>query len=837
MSWEHIGGDDETGNTRKVSINFRIIWRRNTADGKTSAPPRIACNEDTIRDRDLMGQPVPWACLSGNCGPSDPGTMQYICTSFSEDEFEGWSFGGNSVILDFPIDGSSVFRFGNDPDGAHGCCWIGDLKNLPDEVNTEIRFFTEINLNERPNTASSRPGLINNSPITDTIPFLDAREGCPLTIHVPHADPDFDSILCRWAESSNDTTMDECGGVCHDPDSTSFNATLDENECQIQWTPPMVNGEGIYAVALVLEDYLPEDPNKIPMSRVSLQFLINVVKATLPCEEKPTFVDTPLDPFCIAINTSDTLTFVIKVKHTSLGHSVSLLKTVRPEGMSESELVDIPSSPGVKEATLTWTPSSNQINRPFFLCFQAVDDVGGATDLHCIQLITGRAPPNVLLETRMPQNDMISFAPNIQSANISFTKQIRRPTTSRYVRVFRHSDDSLIETIDTKMSDQVSISSDRFTVSFTFRATYPGNTKYYIFIEPGAFVGVDIDCDGGGPAIDGILNKDHWTFTTPRCLVDDDCHSNAACITFACQCIVGFTGDGLSCVDIDECTLNLDNCDDDNADCANTEGSFACTCHTGYTGNGVTCTDIDECALNPCDVDANCTNTPGSFFCTCHSGFTGNGVTCTDIDECALDPCDVNANCANTPGSFVCTCHRGFTGNGVNCTDIDECALDPCDVNANCTNTLGSFVCTCHPGYTGNGVTCIDINECVEDLDNCHMNADCINTPGSFECICKRGFTGDGVLNCTGCFDDGDCHSNATCEVDISDCVCKPGFTGDGRMRCDDINECNGDVICHQSAHCENTLGSFMCVCNESFSGDGILSCIGKKHSKRAMPH
>ena len=41
-------------------------------------------------------------------------------------------------------------------------------------------------------------------------------------------------------------------------------------------------------------------------------------------------------------------------------------------------------------------------------------------------------------------------------------------------------------------------------------------------------------------------------------------------------------------VDVNECTEETDNCDDD-ATCTNTNGSFVCTCHQGYSGNGVTC--------------------------------------------------------------------------------------------------------------------------------------------------------------------------------------------------------------------------------------------------------
>ncbi len=43
----------------------------------------------------------------------------------------------------------------------------------------------------------------------------------------------------------------------------------------------------------------------------------------------------------------------------------------------------------------------------------------------------------------------------------------------------------------------------------------------------------------------------------------------------------------------------------------------------GWTGNGLVCTDVDECTQGShnCNVNAQCTNTPlGSFTCTCNPG-------------------------------------------------------------------------------------------------------------------------------------------------------------------------------------------------------------------------
>ena len=79
-------------------------------------------------------------------------------------------------------------------------------------------------------------------------------------------------------------------------------------------------------------------------------------------------------------------------------------------------------------------------------------------------------------------------------------------------------------------------------------------------------------------------------------------------------------------------------------------GGFECSCNDGYSGDGFTCSDSDECASNPCDANASCANSDGGFTCTCDSGYSGDGFSCSDVDECASSPCDANASCNNTQG-------------------------------------------------------------------------------------------------------------------------------------------------------------------------------------------
>ncbi|XP_015757133.1 PREDICTED: EGF-containing fibulin-like extracellular matrix protein 1 [Acropora digitifera] len=199
-----------------------------------------------------------------------------------------------------------------------------------------------------------------------------------------------------------------------------------------------------------------------------------------------------------------------------------------------------------------------------------------------------------------------------------------------------------------------------------------------------------------------------------------NCHQNARCIDlqegYDCKCSSGFTGDGISdCTDVDECVAG-DICS--GYRCTYTKGSYTCECQAGYkwNSNSMSCKDVNECSLNTdnCSNLATCTNTKGSYRCNCISGYTGNGVTCADLDECStgVHSCKSGQICVNEVGTFSCNCGSGLKWNSQSktCKDIDECALNThnCSSMAICSNNHGSFSCTCTGGYTGNGFTCTE---------------------------------------------------------------------------------------------------------------------------------
>ena len=364
--------------------------------------------------------------------------------------------------------------------------------------------------------------------------------------------------------------------------------------------------------------------------------------------------------------------------------------------------------------------------------------------------------------------------------------------------------------------------------------------------DGGGATGTDTGTDSGTDTGTGTDNGDG----TPVEIIHCDnggssvCDTSATCADtddgYTCTCSDGFSGDGETCADVDECADEaLNNCGQ-NATCTNNDGAFSCECGSGYEGDGVTCGDIDECAdssLNDCNASATCTNNDGAFSCECNSGYVGDGVSCDDVNECTTGAanCHQDASCENVDGGFECACDGGYAGDGFTCENVDECLSgdDNCDENAICTDTVGGFTCVCDAGFAGDGVTCSDIDECSSGgTANCHADAMCFNTAGGFSCTCDSGYTGNGfscrdVDECT----DGTaiCQANAGCANTVGgfDCNCDAGFVLNGGI-CDDIDECdaqNPTHNCGDNAYCSNDDGGFSCECNSGYAGGNGYDC------------
>ncbi|XP_007575443.1 complement component C1q receptor [Poecilia formosa] len=105
-----------------------------------------------------------------------------------------------------------------------------------------------------------------------------------------------------------------------------------------------------------------------------------------------------------------------------------------------------------------------------------------------------------------------------------------------------------------------------------------------------------------------------------NCSDVDECLSqacdNRGCIntpgSYRCVCGDGFRLSDGECRHVNECEGSV--CDHG---CVNTGGSFSCLCQEGFrvSGDGASCVDVDECAGDPCPRLLTCINTVGSFSC------------------------------------------------------------------------------------------------------------------------------------------------------------------------------------------------------------------------------
>ena len=205
------------------------------------------------------------------------------------------------------------------------------------------------------------------------------------------------------------------------------------------------------------------------------------------------------------------------------------------------------------------------------------------------------------------------------------------------------------------------------------------------------------------------------------------CPMGASCFIFTngsseCRCHAGYRSNGqTTCTDINECNNESQLCPN-NATCTNTIGSYICSCNSGYTGDGKTCSDINEChGLHECSPDATCTNTDGRYTCECRRGFTGDGMTCMDINECTEGSayCPLGTICANINGTYRCQCNSSLPLLDHPCLRFiisldDPCGYpDACPTNAECGQpffgiSARGHECYCNNGYTKDGTTCID---------------------------------------------------------------------------------------------------------------------------------
>jgi MYXO-CTERM domain-containing protein len=305
---------------------------------------------------------------------------------------------------------------------------------------------------------------------------------------------------------------------------------------------------------------------------------------------------------------------------------------------------------------------------------------------------------------------------------------------------------------------------------------------------------------------------------------------------YDCACDPGYEFDGTTCINIDECARNADDCDNDpiESTCMDTVGGFLCACNPGWTGgpnDGVTCDNVDECVTGTanCDFDgtdpananypslaacngaqppvgvlgcaASCTDTPGSFTCACNVGWTGTGLACLDDNDCIPNPCQpVIEACVNEiglprtcqcrpfaqqmDGSCRIVCGDGRRAPGEQCDDGNPTPGDGCDATcrieprwacAEDATLLSICSMTCGDGFV----------DPLEECDDGPSNSDTV--PDACRTTCDAAFCGDTVIDTAETCDDGDANSDTepgACRTTCTRPICGDGTVDAGEV-CD----------------------------------------------------
>ena len=130
------------------------------------------------------------------------------------------------------------------------------------------------------------------------------------------------------------------------------------------------------------------------------------------------------------------------------------------------------------------------------------------------------------------------------------------------------------------------------------------------------------------------------------CSTNDDecasspCQNGATCVdavyAYTCDCANGWDDHPTQLLlnqaqrcdtHINTCGMAEDDCDD-HAQCTHVgPGQHTCTCRTGWSGDGHTCMDVNECLSNPCQNGATCTESSISVNRSTGGSVGPNGVS------------------------------------------------------------------------------------------------------------------------------------------------------------------------------------------------------------------
>jgi alpha-tubulin suppressor-like RCC1 family protein len=353
--------------------------------------------------------------------------------------------------------------------------------------------------------------------------------------------------------------------------------------------------------------------------------------------------------------------------------------------------------------------------------------------------------------------------------------------------------------------------------------TFGDGSKSCTACSPSAVAGCTaVTCTRAGSST-CVACASGYTLKAGTCVNNNDC-SNHQCGSgtcfdgldaYTCDCPDGTFGDGTTACTA--CTPSTSaGCTA--VTCSGAGSSTCVACAPGYTLEGASCVDINDCASHPCGAGT-CTDTgASSFTCSCPAGTFGSGTTsCTDcapVEGCKTLTC-------TGPGASTCSaCEPGYTLSGGKCNNADDCAGHTCG-SGTCVDGVGTYSCNCPDGLFGDGTktcaACDPIAHCTAVICTSAANETCAT--------CATGFESNGN---GGCKDIDDCASSpcngGTCTdtgVNSYDCSsCPAGTYDDGTTcaSCDPIANCS-------AVTCTSTTDEACATCATGYGPNGTGGC------------
>ncbi|KRZ95167.1 Latent-transforming growth factor beta-binding protein 2 [Trichinella sp. T8] len=204
-------------------------------------------------------------------------------------------------------------------------------------------------------------------------------------------------------------------------------------------------------------------------------------------------------------------------------------------------------------------------------------------------------------------------------------------------------------------------------------------------------------CEIGFEKINGVCHDINECKTSNACSPDQSCINLIGSYKCIDQISAGQSKSTSKIDEIDGCLVN-ESCVKNASVCHDRAVCLSqvdkCACTTGYEGNGIHCIDINECAKDKyiCPSETNCINLDGGFTC-CDSEKSKEECLKTKHIICKSDnECRSNSKCID----HHCKCQQGFHLNeNLECIDIDECSSFStiCPEKNWCVNLPGSYVC------------------------------------------------------------------------------------------------------------------------------------------------